>query len=82
MKEISAEMRVLYDAQLVQKKIQKKSRFYYTKWLRYYLVSIHKGLFSAIFVSIRRRRIKLRVSLCGPAESGIRLRVSPGRDFP
>ncbi len=37
MKEIPAEIRVLYDALLVQKKIPKKSRFYYTKWLRYYL---------------------------------------------
>jgi len=51
MKEIPAEIRVLYDALLVQKEISKKLRFYYTKWLRYYLVSIHKGLFSAIFVS-------------------------------
>jgi len=37
MKEIPAEIRVLYDALLVRKKIPKKSRFYYTKWLRYYL---------------------------------------------
>jgi len=37
MKEIPAEIRVLYDALLVQKKIPEKSRFYYTKWLRYYL---------------------------------------------
>jgi len=28
---------VLYDALLVQKKIPERSRFYYTKWLRYYL---------------------------------------------
>jgi len=37
MKEIPAEIRALYDALLAQKKIPKKSRFYYTKWLRYYL---------------------------------------------
>jgi len=37
MKEILAEIRVLYDALLVQKKIPEKLRFYYTKWLRYYL---------------------------------------------
>jgi len=37
MKEIPAEIRVLYDALLVQKKIPEKSRFYYKKWLRYYL---------------------------------------------
>ena len=37
MKEIPAEIRVLYDALLVQEKIPEKSRFYYTKWLRYYL---------------------------------------------
>lgn len=37
MKEIPAEIRVLYDALLVQKKIPERSRFYYTKWLRYYL---------------------------------------------
>jgi len=30
MKEIPAEIRVLYDALLVRKKIPKKSRFYYT----------------------------------------------------
>jgi hypothetical protein len=28
---------VLYDALLIQKKIPEKSRFYYKKWLRYYL---------------------------------------------
>ena len=37
MKEIPAEIRVLYNALLVQKKTPKKSRFYYRKWLRYYL---------------------------------------------
>ena len=37
MKEIPAEIRVLYDAQLVQKEILQKFRFYYRKWLRYYL---------------------------------------------
>ena len=37
MKEITAEIRVLYDVLLVQKKIPDKSRFYYKKWLRYYL---------------------------------------------
>ena len=31
MKEIPAEIRVLYDALLVQKKIPEKSRFYYKK---------------------------------------------------
>jgi len=31
MKEIPAEIRVLYDALLVQKKIPEKSRFYYMK---------------------------------------------------
>jgi len=31
MKEIPAEIRVLYDALLAQKKIPEKSRFYYTK---------------------------------------------------
>ena len=37
MKEIPAEIRVFYDALLVQKKIPEKPRFYYKKWLRYYL---------------------------------------------
>ena len=46
MKEIPAEIRVLYDALLVQKKIPEKSRFYYTKWLRYYLDFCHKYGFS------------------------------------
>ncbi len=36
MKEIPIEIIVLYDAQLVQKEISKKFRFYYKKWLRYY----------------------------------------------
>ena len=34
MKEIPAEIRVLYDALLVRKKIPKKSRFYYTTFHR------------------------------------------------
>jgi len=33
---------VLYDALLVQKKIPERSRFYYTKWLRYYLEFCYK----------------------------------------
>jgi len=37
MKETPAEIRVLYNALLVQKKIPEKSRFYYKKWLRYCL---------------------------------------------
>ena len=36
MKEIPAEIRVLYDALLVQEKIPEKLRVYYTKCLRYY----------------------------------------------
>ena len=35
MKEIPA--KVLYDVHLVQKEILQKFRFYYRKWLRYYL---------------------------------------------
>ena len=46
MKEIPAEIRVPYDALLVQKKIAKKSRFYYTKWLRYYLDFCQKYSFN------------------------------------
>ncbi len=42
MKEIPAEIRVLYDALLVQKKIPETARFYYTKWLRYYLDACFK----------------------------------------
>ena len=37
MNEIPIEIIVLYDAQLVQKEIPKNFRFYYKKWLRYYL---------------------------------------------
>jgi len=37
MKEIPAALRALYDVLLVQGKISEKSRFYYTKWLRYCL---------------------------------------------
>jgi len=37
MKEIPAEIRVLYDALLFQKAIPEKSPFSYRKWLRYYL---------------------------------------------
>ncbi len=33
---------MLYDALLVQKKIPERSRFYYTKWLRYYLEFCYK----------------------------------------
>ncbi len=37
MNEIPIKIIVLYDAQLVQKEIPKHFRFYYKKWLRYYL---------------------------------------------
>ncbi len=37
MHEIPIEIIVLYDAQSVQKEIPKHFRFYYKKWLRYYL---------------------------------------------
>lgn len=37
MKEIPAEIRVFYDAQLVKERVPETSRFHYRKWLRYYL---------------------------------------------
>jgi len=37
MKEIPTEIIVFYDALLVQKEIPRNFRFYYKKWLRYYL---------------------------------------------
>ena len=37
MKAIHPEIRIPYDALLVQRKIPEKYRYYYKKWLQYYL---------------------------------------------
>jgi len=42
-KEIPAEIRVLYGALMVQNKTPEKLRFYYRKWLRHYSPKIFKS---------------------------------------
>jgi len=37
MKQTPLNVKILYDQHLIQKEIQKNVRFYYRKWLRYYL---------------------------------------------